>query len=47
MEKRKQTDRKAYVPPALVVHGDLRRVTGGGLASSKEGTGAGNPSTKV
>lgn len=38
---------KPYEPPALIRHGDLRALTRGGIASSKEGGGTGNPNTKV
>jgi hypothetical protein len=47
MGESKETNRKSYEPPALVVHGDLRTVTGGGTSNSKEGGGSGNPSTKM
>jgi hypothetical protein len=42
------SDRKTYVPPALVVHGDLRTVTGGGGLGGAEAAGAtGNPKTRM
>jgi hypothetical protein len=45
-ESRSEEERKVYVPPALVVHGDLRSLTAGGGGTKNE-PGMGNPDTKA
>ena len=39
--------RKPYLAPALVVYGDLRRLTAGGGGIMNDGGGMGSPNTKA